>query len=831
MQNEISQIEIHNIDGSYAITLDLQQASSVIEQVGGDCFIQIVSNNTTRVILEKNAYVVYDGKLWFLRDYYEPQFQDGYFSYSVNFYRPYCCLSNYILSRPVSVTDAQGVTTTWNEPNFAINANKKTICELVIASIDSCICQRYQDYFSREFQRLALPQGNDYQNTKLVPFSFAGVSIKQALDDIANAFDCDWWIENDTLYMEKHENNVLHELSDSFGENGGYIGNISNGVASMTLAGQIYQKPTMLYLYGGTRNILPKQANENGLDISYDTRLRLAENHYYTITLADGTTTRLHTDDRGGVGSPDGKEEVIIDEDIYPQIHFAIRGVTVTNQANGKPLYHCKAQAVGLSQAALNAQILIAQGKTATIVFDSGNLNGMEFEVRFATNAEHYGNFNFIIVPTESDYALIPNPVLIPKYLDTFVLCGIEVNIHFVQEAQQILAEKAYETLKEYEEFVPSVNVVCEPQFIEENNVKFNLGDVVWVHTNRYQKQIKNRIEQLKYPVCSPNEVEFRLSEKKPIGIIRSRELDLANVKHYMETLVSAALGDNKFIEIYNGGLIGNLTTQVDAVSNVVPVGIDTTTQYGLTSDVVPNKRNITLTRGALVGKNGTSVLVPETNIDTNALNIGDVYTLTASFSVGDIQANISIESNGGEIMPLSDNEKIALATLFYDEMNDQWQIRMSGSRGLHITQDGVSVGSDVRLSNIKDIISEKQISHAVGAMFVDRELVLSDAAASALAKRIGGGGEQGKDGKSAYEIAVEQGFKGSVEEWLKSLQGEPGVQGPQGPQGQQGQQGIQGDKGDKGDKGDSYELQTSDLDKIAQMAAELIENAEKISW
>lgn len=30
--------------------------------------------------------------------------------------------------------------------------------------------------------------------------------------------------------------------------------------------------------------------------------------------------------------------------------------------------------------------------------------------------------------------------------------------------------------------------------------------------------------------------------------------------------------------------------------------------------------------------------------------------------------------------------------------------------------------------------------------------------------------GKKGEDGKSAYEIAVELGFKGSEEEWLKSL-------------------------------------------------------------
>lgn len=49
-------------------------------------------------------------------------------------------------------------------------------------------------------------------------------------------------------------------------------------------------------------------------------------------------------------------------------------------------------------------------------------------------------------------------------------------------------------------------------------------------------------------------------------------------------------------------------------------------------------------------------------------------------------------------------------------------------------------------------------------------------------------------DGLSAYEVALQNGFIGTEEEWLQSLKGE------------QGPQGIQGDKGDKGDRGEQGE-------------------------
>lgn len=42
-------------------------------------------------------------------------------------------------------------------------------------------------------------------------------------------------------------------------------------------------------------------------------------------------------------------------------------------------------------------------------------------------------------------------------------------------------------------------------------------------------------------------------------------------------------------------------------------------------------------------------------------------------------------------------------------------------------------------------------------------------------------GGEDGADGKSAYEIAVDNGFEGTEQEWLESLKGKDGTDGTDG--------------------------------------------------
>ena len=78
-----------------------------------------------------------------------------------------------------------------------------------------------------------------------------------------------------------------------------------------------------------------------------------------------------------------------------------------------------------------------------------------------------------------------------------------------------------------------------------------------------------------------------------------------------------------------------------------------------------------------------------------------------------------------------------------------------------------------------------------------------------------GNPGQDGAEGKSAYAIAVEHGYEDSEEKWLLSLKGEKGdtgergekgdtgLQGERGEKGETGQQGEQGPKGEKGDPGD----------------------------
>ena len=66
--------------------------------------------------------------------------------------------------------------------------------------------------------------------------------------------------------------------------------------------------------------------------------------------------------------------------------------------------------------------------------------------------------------------------------------------------------------------------------------------------------------------------------------------------------------------------------------------------------------------------------------------------------------------------------------------------------------------------------------------------------------------GSHGADGKSAYEIALQNGFTGTEADWLTSLKGQKGDTGAKGERGEKGEPGEKGERGEKGDPGEKGE-------------------------
>ena len=82
---------------------------------------------------------------------------------------------------------------------------------------------------------------------------------------------------------------------------------------------------------------------------------------------------------------------------------------------------------------------------------------------------------------------------------------------------------------------------------------------------------------------------------------------------------------------------------------------------------------------------------------------------------------------------------------------------------------------------------------------------------------------EKGKDGKSAYEIAVEYGFVGTETEWLESLKGGDGKDGVNGKDGCDGRNGVDGLPGKDGKNGADGHSGRDGIDGIDGKSAYII--------
>lgn len=87
-----------------------------------------------------------------------------------------------------------------------------------------------------------------------------------------------------------------------------------------------------------------------------------------------------------------------------------------------------------------------------------------------------------------------------------------------------------------------------------------------------------------------------------------------------------------------------------------------------------------------------------------------------------------------------------------------------------------------------------------------------------------------GENGKSAYEIAIDNGFIGTEQEWIESLKGDDGAKGEKGDKGERGEKGetgATGAQGATGANGQDYVLTEQDKKDIAALAIQLLPDSE----
>lgn len=270
--------------------------------------------------------------------------------------------------------------------------------------------------------------------TELKYLRFDKVSIWDAATQIADEYGGEWYLTGTTFHLVK---------KFSYGSEIDFESEVS--VEKMDRSeGENSEKYTRILAFGSTRNI-PANYRETtpgeAVDAIYQKRLRIPASKGKFI------------DAKPNMSPEEIKSAVVIFDEVYPKRIGTIGTVgtipyqdtnTDTGVVTNWNAYKFKDTGIVFSEDYL------LPGVELMLVFQSGNLNGMDFAVKFHKNgfSESDNSQYFEIVRNEDYGKALPNDTLKPQNGDTYILYGFNIQLvsdQYVPAGEQELYDTAVE--------------------------------------------------------------------------------------------------------------------------------------------------------------------------------------------------------------------------------------------------------------------------------------------------------------------------------------------------------------------------------------------------
>lgn len=308
-------------------------------------------------------------------------------------------------------------------------------------------------------------KGSDYtfvvdasvDSTKSKVITYSNSSILDAIANIAQTFECEWWVEGNLVHFGTCENtNEVVDFKD--GEN---IVSMSSSQSQASYANRVYA-------FGAARNLPSGYKQNSSADV---TKNGVVEKRLMLPTLEEcSAENKKLLEDNGfelkngclqvkGLTEDEYVEGVTTNDDIYPRNLIKTSNVTyyekdVEDESTPeegdyikRTFYRVKGLTIVDADGNKTGDMAfrssyILSGKPLHIIFQSGSLNGMDFECQFNPDGESEilrdsngspilkdgkEQINpaaqvFEIVANEDYGRFLPDTVLHPKDGDTFVL-------------------------------------------------------------------------------------------------------------------------------------------------------------------------------------------------------------------------------------------------------------------------------------------------------------------------------------------------------------------------------------------------------------------------
>ena len=450
-------ITIYNPTGEAVHEVSITKDARVFRQLGGDYYVEVPFSVADTLALPKGSYIrVSDPttsreEKYALKSDATPEPISG-----VNGYK-------YVLKFYSRQHDMEACQIKWlaggsQELSFRVTTSLYGFAELIADNMNA-----YLGTTDWSFD-------DTLDDTDMREQSFEGVSCWDAINNIANAFGVEWWVDHGeklTIHFGKCENEgVATDIRE---------GEIVNRFPAPK-RGDDSNYGTRFYIFGGSQNV-PEGYRSNNTSVESSTyhiaEKRICLREYSNLGQDLGYIPYF---DAIKVPQAEIVEKTIILNEVFPKNETTIGEGDILKQDENiiegeekQPVYYIK---VSKKPTELS---------TLGITFTSGALSGRSFGAAYTTQLGE--SYIKVVHTTENSggasLIAVPNANLKPKTGDKYILTGVDLDDDRTEAAEHELWDKGTELARQYANDTNVYDCPVDPVYCNNKKVNLALGDKV----------------------------------------------------------------------------------------------------------------------------------------------------------------------------------------------------------------------------------------------------------------------------------------------------------------------------------------------------------------
>ena len=482
------ELKVYNRKGVLKLTVSPSENSTRQKRLMGDHVLGLSFTAFECVPLEVYDYVDFEGvRFWITEEYAPKQTSTVEWEYDCKFYGIESLMRQALV---LKIVDGE------NDPIFSLTAPAREHMALIVANIN------------RQMGTTDWKVG-EVLSTENLTLDYEGTYCDEALSMLADAAKTEFWTDGMTVNLCRCEYGDEAVL--------GY----DNGLVSLERESADNVKFfTRLFPIGSTRNIDPDEYGYSRLQLP-------SRRSYVEQNTQQGIVEHYERDAFSGIyprriGTLSGvRSEQHTDEDGEPFTIYYVKDTSLTFDPNSYEI----------------------GGLVKQMTFQSGELNGRDFEVNYDTKTRE---FEIITQWPYDDDTQLPGGLLIPKVGDEYILWNIRMPREYYPLAEQEFAEAVDEYLLEHGQDRYVYKGRTDYVEVARRRLTLDVGRRVRLESDEYFPGTgyrTSRITSISQNVQYPSEMDIEVSDVLGKGVLEKIDEELGEVRHYAKT-ASAGLPD-----------------------------------------------------------------------------------------------------------------------------------------------------------------------------------------------------------------------------------------------------------------------------------------------